>query len=227
MYKYIINLGEDCFMRSLIDRYNLRTKFPIRMPFDGSIHPYEEVCRLIESDFSDYTDDILVNNNIFYNNNGVLWNHEKTTDIISFKTQLSKRVEQFKKVLNEGKKILFVLHHKNKDIAFNFNIITNALKLKYPDLQFHIFVFNNYHLNTYISKTINTTYVNILWNPKNITNFKDIDYNNINNDFISQLYVTPYGVEFSLKVMKEICYVLNEDYTKFRFVPTYNFSENI
>jgi hypothetical protein len=63
-YKYIISLGEDCFMRSLIDRYNIRDKFLIRMPFDGSIHPYEEVCRLIETDFL-YYGDYSLKNNIF------------------------------------------------------------------------------------------------------------------------------------------------------------------
>ena len=99
-YKYIISLGEDCFMRSLIDRYNIREKFKIRMPFDGSIHPYEEICRLIETDFQDYNNNIVWKNNNFYGSNGILMNHERTTDINILKDQLNKRIEQFKETLN-------------------------------------------------------------------------------------------------------------------------------
>ena len=127
-YKYIISLGEDCFMRSLIDQYNMRDKFKIRMPFDGSVHPYEEMCRLIETDFLNYDNNIVLNNNIFYKSNGIVFNHEKTTDINNLKTQLYKRIEQFRETLNSGENILFLIHNKNKNINFNFDLIQNALK---------------------------------------------------------------------------------------------------
>jgi hypothetical protein len=226
-YKYIISLGEDCFMRSLIDRYNIRDKFEIRMPFDGSVHPYEEMCRLIDTDFRDY-DNNIVFNNIFYSTNGVVFNHEKTTDISSFKNQLYKRVNQFIEILNEGKDILFLIHNKNKNVdEFNFNLIKNALKNKYPNLKYHIFVFNNYHNKFFIDKTENTTYLNIFWNPNNITNFSNLNYDDINNDFIQQMYVTPYGIDFSLKVLKEISSILNEDYNNFILNTNYNFDNNL
>ena len=163
-YKYIISLGEDCFMRSLIDQYNMRDKFKIRMPFDGSVHPYEEMCRLIETDFLNYDNNIVLNNNIFYKSNGIVFNHEKTTDINNLKTQLYKRIEQFRETLNSGENILFLIHNKNKNINFNFDLIQNALKNKYPNLKYHIFVFNNYNEEFYINKTENTTYLNIFWN---------------------------------------------------------------
>jgi len=145
MYKYVISLGRDCLMRSLIDRYKLREKFKVRMPFDGSIHGYEEVCRLIETDFSDYENDIVYSNNAFKNNKGVSWNHEKTNNIESLIVQLRKRVDQFRSILKSGEKILFLIHHKDKDIEFNFKILESALQNKYPNLKYHIFVFNNYH----------------------------------------------------------------------------------
>jgi hypothetical protein len=210
-------------MRSLIDRYNIREKFKIRMPFDGAIHPYEEMCRLIETDFVNYDNNIVVNDNIFYGSNGVIFNHEKTTDINNFKNQLCKRVEQFRQILNEDCKILFLIHNKNKNADFNFNLIENALKIRFPNLKYHIFVFNNYHQESYINKTKNITYLNIFWNPNNITNFSNLNYDDINNDFIRQMYETPYGIDFSLKVLKEICLILDEDYNNFRFNSNYYF----
>ena len=212
-------------MRSLIDRYNIRKKFKVRMPFDGSIHPYEEMCRLIETDFVDYQNNITCQDNIFNNNNGVFWNHEKTNDINNFKEQLYKRVEQFKNILNEGEKILFLIHHKNKNTGFNFNLIENLLKSKYPNLNYHIFVFNNYYEEYYINNARNTTYLNIFWNPNNITNFNNLNYDEINNDFMNQMYVTQYGINFSFNVLKEICIILNEDYNKFLLNSNYNFND--
>ena len=225
-YKYIISLGEDCFMRSLIDRYNIRDKFEIRMPFDGSVHPYEEMCRLIDTDFEDYDNNISFNT-IFYSSNGVEFKHEKTTDITSFKIQLKKRVNQFMNILNEGKDILFLIHHKDKNVDFDFNLIKNALKNKYPNLKYHLFVFNNYHTNFYMNKSENTTYLNIFWNPNNLTDFSDLNYNDINSDFIRQMYITPYGIEFSLNVLKEISCILCEDYNHFRLNNHYNFVHNL
>ena len=50
----------------------MRDKFKIRMPFDGSVNPYEEMCRLIETNFLHYDKNIVLNNNIFYKSNGVV-----------------------------------------------------------------------------------------------------------------------------------------------------------
>lgn len=225
MYKYIISLGEDCFMRSLIDRYHLREKFKIRMPFDGSVHPYEEICRLIQTDFVDYETDVVIKDNVFCNNNGVIWNHEITNNIDDFKGQLHKRVEQFRQILNAGEPVLFLIHNKNKNLDFNFDLIECALKLKYPNLKYHVFVFNNYHPEFYINKTATTTYVNIFWNPHDTHDYYDLNYDHLNNDFITQMYVTPYGVDFSLKVLKEICMILNEEYDSFVLNNNYVFND--
>ena len=48
----------------------------------------------------------------------------------------------------------------------------------------YIFVFNKYREELYINKTETTTYLNIFWNPNNITNFNNLNYDDINNDFI-------------------------------------------
>jgi hypothetical protein len=168
-----------------------------------------------------------LNNNIFYKSNGIVFNHEKTTDINNLKTQLYKRIEQFRETLNSGENILFLIHNKNKNINFNFDLIQNALKNKYPNLKYHIFVFNNYNEEFYINKTENTTYLNIFWNPNNITNFINLNYDDIDNDFIRQMYKTPYGIDFSLKVLKEICCILCEDYNNFILNENYNFDNSL
>jgi hypothetical protein len=88
-------------------------------------------------------------------------------------------------------------------------------------------VFNNYHSEFYINKTENTTYLNIFWNPNNISDFSNLNYDDINNDFIEQMYITPYGIDFSLKVLKEICSILSEYYNIFIFNNNYNFDNNL
>lgn len=228
-FKYIISLGEDCFMRSLIDRFNLREKFHVRMPFDGSIHPYEEVCRLIETDFIDYGTGIQYVNNMFINSRGVCWNHEKNDNMESLIVQQQRRINLFRTTLQSGEKILFLIHNKNKDISFDFSLLERVLKEKYPTLDYHMFVFNNYHVNDYLGSLDNKTYLNIFWNPNNITDIDvdNLDYDEINNDFIKQMYNTPYGIEFSFYVLREICKVLNEDISKYSLDLSYDFTSNL
>jgi hypothetical protein len=162
---------------------------------------------------------------VFCNNNGVIWNHEITNNIDDFKGQLHKRVEQFRQILNAGEPVLFLIHNKNKNLDFNFDLIECALKLKYPNLKYHVFVFNNYHPEFYINKTATTTYVNMFWNPHDTHDYYDLNYDHLNNDFITQMYVTPYGVHFSLKVLKEICMILNEEYDSFVLNNNYVFND--
>ena len=41
------------------------------------------------------------------------------------------------------------------------------------------------------------------------------------------MYVTPYGVHFSLKVLKEICFILNEECDNFVLDNYYDFNHAI
>lgn len=241
MYKYLISLGEDCFMRSVIDRFQIRDKFKIRMPFDGSIHYYEDICDLISNDFENYKTGIekyqyYDNKFTKHGKDTIIWNHEKTNDMVSFLNQLDKRVEQFRNILHSGEKILFLLHYKSKSLDFNYTLLEDALKIHYPNIQYHLLVFNNYYPRDFISyyenENENKTYANIFWNPNNINieNISDdFDYDALNDDFINQMYVTPYGQEFSIKVMKIICNILQEDYTIYlqKFNSNYNFNDQL
>ena len=54
-----------------------------------------------------------------------------------------------------------------------------------------------------------------------------MNYDDIDNDFIRQMYKTPYGIDFSLKVLKEICCILCEDYNNFILNENYNFDNSL
>ena len=41
------------------------------------------------------------------------------------------------------------------------------------------------------------------------------------------MYATPYGVHFSLKVLKEICIILNEEYDNFVLNKNYDFNHDL
>ena len=54
-----------------------------------------------------------------------------------------------------------------------------------------------------------------------------MNYDDIDSDFIRQMYKTPYGIDFSLKVLKEICCILCEDYNNFILNENYNFDKSL
>ena len=209
-------------MRSLIDRYSLRDRFKIRMPFDGSVHPYEEVCRLIDTDFVDYGESMTYESNMFVDSvKGIKWNHEQTTDADNLRVQLAKRVEQFRSVLSESKGVLFVIHTNNTHLDFDFESLTVALKKRYPELKYHILVFNNTVKEYYKNINGNTTYVNIPWSPP-ATCSPDMTM-----DFIIQMYNTDYGKRFSMNVLNELCMILKEEYTTYTMKTDYNFGNEL
>ena len=50
---------------------------------------------------------------------------------------------------------------------------------------------------------------------------------NLNASFNAFNNVTPYGVDFSLKVLKEICIILNEEYDNFVLNKNYDFNHDL
>ena len=133
-FQHIISLGEDCFFRSLIDRYNIRNKFPCRMPFDGSIHPYKETCDLICNNFIDYTKNITFENNFFYyHDKNIMWNHEKTDNIDSFLYQISKRIDQFETICKNSESILFSIYYKIYNTDFDFDLMIIIIHANYSN----------------------------------------------------------------------------------------------
>lgn len=220
-YQYIISLGDDCFGRTLIDRFNLREKFPVRMPFDGSSHPYQSVCELINNGFKEYGEDVYYAHNSFISDKyNIRWNHEKTTDKTSFLSQIKKRVDQFNHILNTANGILFILNHNTNDIHFDSNLLNNIIHHKYPHLRFHILVLNNFLNGYYKNVNDNITYLNIYWNPD-----KKL-YGDMVNDFMNQIYSTPYGKHFCHLLINEICLILDENPSKYIYDDKYDFITN-
>ena len=54
LFKFKISLGATCFPRVFLVRhgYMENKPYPVRMPFDGSVHSYEAVCEFLRTDFS-------------------------------------------------------------------------------------------------------------------------------------------------------------------------------
>lgn len=142
-FDHIISLGNTCYTRSFPEKFELQEKFPIRMPFDGSVHSYQAVCHVINNDFSDYCNERTAIQ--FKDGNGNLrlrheylhikWVHEKNLDIEDLIENNKKRVSQFLSILRSEAKILFFITWH--DIPTE---LVNIIKIKYPRLIFKIFV---------------------------------------------------------------------------------------
>jgi hypothetical protein len=66
------------------------------MPFDGCMIPYYAVCKLINTEFTGFNENLVVKGTDIINKSlDIVYNHERTTDILSIKTQLNKRKSQF------------------------------------------------------------------------------------------------------------------------------------
>lgn len=192
------------------------------MPFDGSFHSYERICQLIDTNFKDYMDNVTYENNMFVDNsNGSFWNHEQTNDRNNFQIQIWKRVKQFEEILQTNERIMFLIHYKKYNTEFDFDILNNVLKRKYPNLRYSVFVFNNYCSNYYKVISDNTTYLNIFWDSP------DKPYSEINDNFTAQMYKTPYGIEFSRRVLIELCEALGEYPHQYIMNTNYNFDKEL
>jgi hypothetical protein len=223
MSRFIISLGEDCFPRLFVDKYRLRVKFPVRMPFDGSIHKFHTMCDLIENDFSDYYNPAHIHflkqnesHGSYFKHDqydDLLWLHEKTEDKFNLAEQLSKRVNQFRSILSSEKKILLFIHIR-PGCAFDFARLEKILACKHPKLDCKIFAFSYFHdhdfANAISDKTIHVN-----------KNYRGA------SDFMSERFRTNYGKEFTHSILKEICKYLEEDYAKYALDNNLNFNQQM
>lgn len=212
MYKHIISLGEDCFMRSMIDRYSFRNRFPVRMPFDGASHPYDSVCKLIETGFLKYTHNIRYNpaNHYFYNDEyDIAWNHEKTSDIPSFIEQCQKRVTQFETTLTESSSVLFLVHKYGNIERHIGEKLKAIIENKYPALSFHILILYHTSPELILEKQEKVTFVSMPWD--------------MTRDWVSEMYITEYGIQYSTRVMELICDILGESADRYVMDKAYHF----
>ena len=161
----IISLGRKCYSRTFPERFHIYNykNDKVRMPFDGCVTPYCAMCKLINTEFTEFDENLVVEGtNILNKSLDIKYNHERTTDILSVKTQLNKRKSQFLDTINNSIQnqftIIFFLCHNDYPEEL-VNIIIN----KYPKLKFKIFILDYEIYSTVrpIQKTYYATYINI------------------------------------------------------------------
>ncbi|ELS00524.1 Putative papain-like cysteine peptidase (DUF1796) [Xenococcus sp. PCC 7305] len=138
----IVSLGSNCMSRTIPTRWGLKlskSMGELTHPFDLSIHPYNSVCQVIENEFQDYLDPILLKKN----HNGVpkhkkyqiVFNHERDSYFSqnNFR-QLIKiyeaRIKNFYHDVNKYS-IIFLYFNKPKENIFPLElakIIQNKFK---------------------------------------------------------------------------------------------------
>tara|TARA_B100000963_G_scaffold359531_1_gene387119 strand:- start:3570 stop:4280 length:711 start_codon:yes stop_codon:yes gene_type:complete len=173
----IISLGTNCYSRTFPERFHIYNykNDKVRMPFDGCVTPYYSMCKLINTEFTGFDENLVVTGTDIINKSlGIKYNHERTTDILSVKIQLNKRKSQFIDKINnciqKQSTIIFFLWYNNypKELV---KIIIN----KYPKLKFKIFILddNIYSRVRPIQKTYYATYINIPKPSKNYIEWAD------------------------------------------------------
>ena len=163
---YIISLGHKCYSRTFPERFNIYKfkKNNVRMPFDGCVTPYNSVCKVIDSDFKDFCNNLIIQKNDIKNQKlDIILNHEKG-NLESTKIQLEKRKNQFINTMKEYSKnqkiIIFFLTHNEYP-----NQLINIIKKKYYKLIFKIFLLD-WNIYSSVKPVIETTFAKYINIPK-------------------------------------------------------------
>lgn len=169
----IISLGHRCYSRTFPERFNIFDfkKNNVRMPFDGCITPYNTVCKLIDSDFKDFCNNLIIHKNDIKNQKlDIILNHENG-NLESTKIQLEKRKNQFINTIKECTKkqitIIFFLTYNEYPKQ-----LINTIKKKYPNLIFKIFVLD-WNIYSSVKPVIETTFAKYINIPKPSHNYSE------------------------------------------------------
>ena len=196
----IISLGRLCYSRTFPERFHIYNfkKNKVRMPFDGCITPYHDMCKLINTDFFQFSENLFAKDSYIYNKNfDIIYNHEKTTDILSITKQFNKRKYQFinyiKNSIENQHTIIFFLCYNDYPEELIY-----IIKNKYPELKFKVFILDweIYSKVKPISKTFFSTYINIPKPSKDYSEWRDRE--------------TVKGKEFEKKVLYNFLIFLSE-----------------
>jgi hypothetical protein len=141
----IISLGNKCYSRTHPARFHLydfKKTREVRMPFDGCITPYSELCAMLNTNFQNVFDGLKYDkHHKFITTKSAIYNHEKSSNLDNFREQMAKRISQFNEELRSTDMIVFFLTHDN----FPDELIS-IIKENYPTLKFKIFCLN-WHSN--------------------------------------------------------------------------------
>ena len=135
----IISLGQQCYSRTHPERFHLydfKKTREVRMPFDGCITPYSELCAILNTNFQNVFDGLKYDKKVIKTKYAT-YNHEESLNLDDFREQMAKRISQFNEELRSTDMIVFFLTHDN----FPDELIS-IIKENYPTLKFKIFCLN-------------------------------------------------------------------------------------
>ena len=147
LFDHIISLGYDCLPRHFVDMFDLQPKFPVRMPFDGSVTPLDSFFEIIENGFADYVaeDQIFIEKRenlpdaVRHKKYNIEWTHEKFIDHRFIETN-HKRIAQFEEIVRRDR-VLFFMHFM---IDGEAERVYSVLRNRYPDSRFKLFIMGNH-----------------------------------------------------------------------------------
>ena len=200
---YAIPFGHRCSSALACRFANIR-KFAL--PFDWTYLSFpKKIQKVLENNFTNFIPD--VKNNIFINEYGFELAHFNS-DIEVGIDQYERRIERFKTIMNESKKLYFIyinedyLFDKNfRDDIFNDNIfnemleLESYLKIKYKDIDYNILYFDfRDHDIPYDSNIINIS----LYAENYYDNPHDSNYDLFRiycGEILSELFKTPKTID--------------------------------
>lgn len=164
----VLSLGVDCLPRAMSTKFHFKkTKEQggLTCPFDLAWHDYETVCRLLKNDFHDYLNPLRLyvnqNGHISHRDYSIVFNHESDdadklmkfikNDYEAFKERYEQRIQNWKHILHQSSRVVFLLHYKQYPTE-----LVSIIKEKYPHLEFTILTINcPYFHETYLQQPTN------------------------------------------------------------------------
>lgn len=137
----IVSLGVNCLPRTLLTRKNLKPRKAqgeLSCPFDLVFHEPERITHYIENDFANYFDDLYFSarkkgwwdfrkKGLWKKDDGTRFFHDKDckiNDREKLVNRVSKRMDNFRKILENEKPIIFVQALKHtEDIENLYNVL--------------------------------------------------------------------------------------------------------
>ena len=210
----IVSLGSNCISRTIPTRWGL--KLPKSMgelthPFDLSVHPYRSVCRVIENDFQDYLNPLLLKQN----HNGVpkhqkykiVFNHERDSYFSqdNFRPLIKTYEARIRNFYHDIYKspILFLYFNKPNENIFPLEL-AKIIKDKFKDVYHKMLYINTKELNfdlnkSQFSENLIAKHISI---PSGEYNWSQTKY-----------YATEPGKNFEMNIIKAIKQVILDHFS--------------
>ena len=179
----IVSLGVNCLPRTLLTRKNLKPRKAqgeLSCPFDLVSHKVERITYYIENDFVNYFDDLSFRvrskgwwdfrkKGLWEKSDNTQFFHDKDckiNDKEKLVNRVSKRMDNFRKILQNDKPIIFVqILSDSEDIENLYRV----LKKKRADKPFKLIIFD---VKNIITKEYEDVYVFKIPYPSDVPNYE-------------------------------------------------------